>query len=146
MTRGKTACFVVGGALAWALAIHAGWSSTDGASWSRAPETRGNSVNIAGRAVETTAEHEDRQTGKRNELREDLGRVRRAMLGDRRDTRGNDIRPPPPIVPRGFAFSVREACERVKLDEPERYANVDCMDARYDEPDPWWQAGGSQGR
>jgi hypothetical protein len=49
-------------------------------------------------------------------------------------------------VPRGFAFSVREACERVTLDEPERYANVDCMDARYDDPDPWWQAGGSQGR
>jgi hypothetical protein len=133
-------------ALAWGLAIRVALSSGDGGSWSRAPaETEGRSVNTAGRVVETPAERERRLASSPSPIREELGKARRSLLGDRRRTRGDEIRPPAPLVPRGFDYSVREACERLKLEEPDRFDDVDCMSERYDDPDPWWTVG-PQGR
>jgi hypothetical protein len=74
-------------------------------------------------------------------VRDEVGNMKKSILGDRRRTRGDDIIPEAPPVPEGFEFNPREACLQMKLEYPERFGKVDCMSERYDNLDPWWKVG-----
>jgi len=134
---------VVGAAaLTWALAFAMGWGDSDwNTEWSSPTETRGKSVHIGSRPVETNQEKEQRLAPANKDLRDDLGNLKKEVLGDGHKTRGDEVigqRRPPPS---GFDYNPREACMQMQMQFPERYRNVNCMDDKYDSPDPWWQSG-----
>jgi hypothetical protein len=133
---------VVAAAATWVLVFRSGWSSTDWDNeWNVPSATRGKTVYIGSKDVETTADREKRLAIKAKELREDVGSVKKSILGDRRQIRGDDIIPETPDLPEGFDFNPREACLQMKMQFPDRYEKVDCMSDRYDSSDPWWKLG-----
>jgi hypothetical protein len=130
------------GALVWVLAFETSSNSSDwGSEWSPQGDLRGKSVAIKVRDVETTAEREKRQALKNRELRDDIGSVKKSLLGDKHHTRGDDIQPENPELPPGFEYNPRDACLQMKLEYPERYGEVDCMSDKYDSPEVWWKVG-----
>ncbi len=134
--------FLAVGAATWVLVFRSGWSNADWENdWSVPGATRGKSINIAGREIETPVEREKRLALQAKGLRDDVGTVKKSFLGDRHHTRGDDIVPETPPLPEGFDFNPREACLQMKVEFPERYGNVDCMSDRYDNTDPWWKVG-----
>lgn len=129
-------------ALTWVLVFRTGWSSSNdwNQEWNNPTDTRGKSVYIANREVETTAEREKRLT-KLKLLNGEIGAAKKSVLGDRRTIRGNDIIPEQAPVPEGFEYNPREACLQMKMEYPERYGKVDCMSDRYDSGGNWWEVG-----
>ncbi len=139
--------FVVVGAVG---AVVAGWmlvfeTGTEDAEWSaewKPPDTlRGKAVAIKTRDVETTAEREKRLATKHKELRDEVGNVKKSILGDRKVTRGDDVLPDAPELGADVEYSPREACMQMKLEYPERYGDVDCMSDKYDSSEVWWKLG-----
>jgi len=129
-------------ALAWVLAFRSGWANGEWSSGGEGlSETRGKTVYIGNKDVETNDEKEKRLDSKTKGVREEVGNVKKSLLGDRRRTLGEDIVPEVPPVPEGFEFNPREACLQMKMEYPERFGKVDCMSDRYDNPDPWWKVG-----
>jgi hypothetical protein len=134
---------VASAGLVWVLAFRFGWANGDWSSgWGEGPpETRGKTVYIGSKDVETNAEKEKRLETSTKGVREQVGNMKKSILGDRRKTRGEDIVPEVPPVPAGFEYNPREACLQMQMEYPERYGKVDCMSDRYDNPDPWWKVG-----
>jgi hypothetical protein len=134
---------LVAAALTWVFAFRTGWASGDWSDneWKLPSDTRGKTVYIGNKDVETTLEKEKRKAIKNKDLREEVGNMKKSLLGDHRKTRGDDIVPESPPVPEGFEYNPREACLQMKMEFPERYGGVDCMSDRYDNPDPWWKVG-----
>jgi len=128
-------------ALTWVFAFRSGWSNADwNQQWSAPAETRGRTIYIGSKDVETTLEKEKRLAVQAKDLREQVREMRKSVLGDRRKTRGDDVRGEGPEVPEGFDYNPRDACLQMQLEYPERFGKVDCMSDRYDSPDPWWKA------
>ena len=126
----------------WGVALRAGWANDAWtADWSPAAETRGKPVYLQSKLVETAQEKEKRLAEQRLGLREEAGKLKRSLLGDRRRMLGEDIVPEAPPLPAGFEYSPREACLQVKLEYPERFGKVDCMSDQFNNPDPWWTVG-----
>ncbi len=96
-------------------------------------------MHIDDRHVETTEEREKRLAPAAKDLRDDLGTVKRDVLGNGHKTRGNEVRGERRAPPPGYDYNPREACLQMKMTFPERYQKVDCMDRKYDSTDPWWQ-------
>ena len=136
---------VVGAAaLTWVLAFETGSASGDwNAEWAGSPtETRGKSVYIGSKIVETNQERDQRLAPANKDLRDDLGTMKKEVLGDSHKTRGEDVRGEHRAPPPGYDYTAREACLQMKMQFPERYRDVDCMADKYDGVDPWWQVGG----
>jgi hypothetical protein len=135
---------VVGAAaLTWVVAFETGSVNGDwNAEWSSPSETRGNTVYIGNGHVETTEEREKRLAPAAKDLRDlkdDLGTMKRSVLGDGHKTRGDDVRGEHIAPPPGYDFNPREACQHMQMTYPERYKNVDCMSDKYNSSEPWWQ-------
>jgi hypothetical protein len=128
--------------LIWVVAFKASSTNTAWDSeWSAPSDTRGKSVGVWNRDVETQAERDKRLATSREaaDLKDDLRDVKKSLLGNASKTRGNAVTMEKPELPRDLEFNAREACMQMKLEFPERYANVDCMSERYDSADPWWE-------
>ncbi len=131
--------FVAGAAgaamVAWALAFRTGAESPEwNDEWTPSAALHG-TIAIQSHRVETAAEREERLASETKEIHEDLGEVKRAILGDKRPMLGNAIGPVGPEIAPDFEFSPREACLQMKLAYPERYGDVDCMSSQYDGSD-----------
>jgi hypothetical protein len=143
----KKSLLVVGAAAAaiaaWALAFQTGAESPEwNAEWRLPSASRGKTISINSRDVETDAERAKRLApiGDK-EVREDLGAVKRSILGDKRPMRGNDIEPEEQELTPDVEYNPREACLQMKLEYPERYGNVDCMSDKYNSNEVWWKVG-----
>jgi hypothetical protein len=133
---------LVGAAGMWVFVFRSDWSNADWDNASNAPTAvRGKTVYIGNKEVETATEKEKRLATQNKALREEVGTMKKSILGDHKKTRGEDIIPENAPLPEGFDFNPREACLQMKMEFPERYGNVDCMSDRYDNPDPWWKVG-----
>ncbi|APR77849.1 Hypothetical protein A7982_03196 [Minicystis rosea] len=127
--------------LAWGIAFRScfiqGWSNMFG---SAAPPTRGNAVAIKDKDVETTAEQQKRLEKHKSEIRETLSGLKTDLLGDTRKTRGDTPRESK-TIPRDVArYTQRDACFQMKLEYPDRFGDVDCMEGDYDDTEPWFKA------
>jgi len=127
--------------LAWAAALEQGFGSSEWKGfWTSAAPTRGTTVAIHERRVESAAERKRRLAQQRSELKAVLSDLRKDMLGDHRRTRGDDPREHT-VVPRDVArYTQRDACFEMKLEYPDRFGDVDCMSDEYDDIDPWFSA------
>jgi hypothetical protein len=128
-------------AAVWVFVFRSGWSNADWENGNASTATRGKTVYIGNKDIETTLDREKRLAVKAKDLRDEVGSVKKSVLGDQHKTRGDDIIPETPPLPEGFDFNPREACLQMKVEFPERYDNVDCMSDRYDNSDPWWKVG-----
>jgi hypothetical protein len=130
---------VVAAALTWVLAFRTGWADGDwNQEWHAPSDTRGKSVYIGNKDVETAIEKEKR-LAKDKTIRQEAGSMKRSLLGDRRKLLGEDIVPETPDLPEGFEFNPREACMQMKMEFPERYGKVDCSNDKFNGDDPWWK-------
>lgn len=134
----------------WARAFREGSTESAWGSslWASAPDTRGGTISLTPKDVETTEERERRMLldKKMKELKPDVSDLKRGLVGDGRKTRGDDVRGDQREVPAGFDVSPREACMQMKLEYPEKFGKVDCMSPKYDNPDPWYKTSGLPGR
>lgn len=127
--------------LAWAVAFKWGFASSEwsGFGWSQ-QQTRGDTVVIQNKAVETTAEREKRLAKQNSELKDAMSQLKKEYLGDDRKTRGDDLKERK-VLPRDVVhWTQRDACFQMKLEYPERFGEVDCMSEQYDDIDPWFRA------
>ena len=131
---------VVGAAaLTWVLVFETGWANGDwNAEWAGPTDTRGKSVYIGNKLVETNEEREKRLAPGAKDIKDDLRTMRQGVLGDGHKTRGDDVRGERRAPPPGYDYNPREACMQMQMQFPERYRNVDCMDDKYDSTEPWW--------
>ena len=130
--------------LAWAVAFKWGWGSSEWSGlWASAAPTRGNTVSIHERKVESAEERKKRLMKQNDELKATLSDLKKDVLGDRRATRGDDPfeRDLRPVIPGDVAhYTQRDACFQMKLEFPDRFGDVDCMSSEYDDSDPWFRA------
>jgi len=76
-------------------------------------------------------------TGKRA-VRSELGELRRDVLGKTEAVRGDKVIGN--VVKArddAFEYSPREVCLKMKLDNPEAHADLDCSRKEYDSPHDW---------
>ncbi|MFT3772071.1 MAG: hypothetical protein QM820_42235 [Minicystis sp.] len=128
--------------LAWAVAFRSGFGSSEwsGAWWVSPQQTRGSTVVIKEKAVETTAERRKRLDKQKSELKEALQGLKTDVLGDSRPTRGDTPRERQ-AIPRDVAgYTQRDACLQMKLEYPDKFGDVDCMSDEFDDIDPWFRA------
>jgi hypothetical protein len=135
---------VAAAAIAWAVALHQGFASSEWTGfWSSGSATRGNTVAIGNKRVETEAERKKRLGRQSNELKAALSDVRKGVLGNHQKTRGDDPEAwdRRPEVPSDVSqYTQRDACLQMKLEFPDRFGDVDCMSDDYDDTDPWFRA------
>lgn len=130
--------------LAWAVAFKFGWASSEWTGlWSSGITSWGRNLKTADKIVETTEERDKRlakQRRQQSEMNEKLKELRRDYLGDNRGVRG-DTPVDSPHIPRDVSkFTQRDVCFQQKLQNPERFGDVDCMDEKYDDSQPWFLA------
>ena len=132
---GPAALLITAGA--WILVFQAGWQTGDWAGfWFSPSEVRGNYVDIHDKKVETPVEREKRLGLDGNHVNETLYQAKKKLLGERARTLGNDVSPGRGSVPQMYRATEREACMEMKLEYPDRYANVDCTSPDVSD-NPW---------
>jgi hypothetical protein len=139
----RNRAFVGAAVIAWAVALHQAFAASEWTGFWSAPPTRGNTVAIQNKTVETEAERKKRLGHRNEELRDALSDLRKGVLGNRRSTRGDDPEAwdRRPSVPGDVAdYTQRDACLQMKLEYPDRFKDVDCMSEDYDDSDPWFQS------
>jgi hypothetical protein len=127
--------------LFWVLAFQSGWASGEWSTGFGDVDTRGKTIHIGSKDVETREERDKRLETviKTKGLRDEVSDVKKSILGDRHRTLGDDIHAEHGPRPEGFEYNPREACLQMKMEYPERFGKVDCMSDRYDSKDPWWE-------
>lgn len=145
----KYGTYVVVGAcvLAWAVVFKSGWGNSEWTGlWSSGEKTRGSSVVIKEKVVETTEERHKRQAkylrgvAQKRELDEKLRELRTEFLGNKSPTRGDPLRFQQRIPKDVARYTQRDVCFQMQLEEPERYKDIDCMSDQYDDKEPWFKA------
>lgn len=130
--------------LAWAIAFKSGFANSEWQGfWASSQPTRGSSVVIKEKVVETTAERDRRLAKQRkqtSELNEKLHDLRKDFLGDGKVTRGDALRFKQQIPKDVARFTQRDVCFQMQLEEPERWKDVDCMSDKFDDTEPWFLA------
>jgi hypothetical protein len=131
----------------WALVFKSGASSSEWTGfWSSGEKTRGKSVNIREKDVETTAERDKRMARERlgvaekREVADALRDLKTDVLGNKAPTRGRPLHYQQAIPREERRYTQRDICFQMKLEDPERYKDLDCMSEKYDDSEPWWQA------
>jgi hypothetical protein len=134
--------------LAWAVAFRWGFAGSDweGAWWGSAPTTRGDAVVIKEKEVLTEAERQGRLAKQKKELGDTFREIKdvarsgkKQLVGDRRQTRGDDLRKEEELDPETATWTQREMCQNMKVQFPDRFRDVDCMSNEYDDTMPWYQ-------